>query len=115
MYGSDAMAGVIILHSQPIMPEGSLQGKVSTEYQTNNGLLGYALNIAGNQHGFVWDASWNGKMAHAYKNKYDGYVPGSQFKEMSGRLMLGLQKHWGHTRLIWTSAEAPRPCPSACR
>ena len=103
MYGSDAMAGVIILHSQPIMPEGSLQGKVSTEYQTNNGLLGYALNIAGNQHGFVWDASWNGKMAHAYKNKYDGYVPGSQFKEMSGRLMLGLQKHWGHSRLIWTA------------
>ena len=103
MYGSDAMAGVVILHSQPILPEGSLCGNASTEYQTNNGLLGYSLNMAGNQQGFVWDARWSGKMAHAYKNKYDDYVPGSQFKEMSGRLMIGLQKQWGHSRLIWTS------------
>jgi iron complex outermembrane receptor protein len=41
-------------------------------------------------------------MAHAYKNKYDGYVPGSQFRERSGRLMLGLNKAWGHSRLIGT-------------
>ena len=103
MYGSDAMAGVVILHSQPTLAEGELQGNVTTEYQTNNGLLGYSLNLGGNQQGFVWDARWSGKMAHAYKNKYDGFVPGSQFKEMSGRLMLGLQKQWGHSRLVWTA------------
>ena len=40
MYGSDAMAGVVILHSNPIQPEGELRGSVTTEYQTNNGLLG---------------------------------------------------------------------------
>ena len=42
-------------------------------------------------------------MAHAYKNKYDGYVPGSQFKELAGRLLLGLQKQWGHSWLTWTT------------
>ena len=42
-------------------------------------------------------------MAHAYKNKYDGYVPGSQFQERAGRLRLGLQKQWGHSWLTWTA------------
>ena len=102
MYGSDAMAGVVILHSQPALADGEMKGSLSTEYQTNNGLLGYSLNMGGNSKGFIWDARWSGKMAHAYKNKYDGYVPGSQFKEMAGRLMLGLQKQWGHTRLTGT-------------
>ena len=102
MYGSDAMAGVVILHSQPIQPEGGLSGNVSTEYQTNNGLFSYSLNMAGNRKGFVWDARFSDKMAHAYKNKYDGYVPGSQFRERAGRLMLGLQKPWGHSRLTGT-------------
>lgn len=103
MYGSDAMAGVVILHSAPTLPEGKMRANVSTEYQTNNGLFDYSLNFAGNQKGFVWDARFSDKMAHAYKNKVDGYVPGSQFKERAGRLMLGLNKRWGHTRLTWTA------------
>ena len=103
MYGSDAMAGVLILHGAPILPEGEMQANVSTEYQTNNGLFDYSLNFAGNQQGFVWDGRFTQKMAHAYKNKYDGYVPGSQFGELAGRLMLGLNKRWGHTHLTMTA------------
>ncbi len=103
MYGSDAMAGVVILHAQPTLAEGEIKANVSTEYQTNNGLFHYSLQIAGNQKGFVWDARYSYKMAHAYKNKYDGYVPGSQFRERAGRLMLGMNKAWGHSRLTWTA------------
>ena len=103
MYGSDAMAGVVILHPQATLPEGEIRANVSTEYQTNNGLFGYNLSLAGNQKGFVWDARYNDKMAHAYKNKYDGYVPGSQFRERAGRLMVGINKSWGHSRLVWTA------------
>jgi iron complex outermembrane receptor protein len=103
MYGSDAMAGVVILHAQPTLAEGELKGNISTEYQTNNGLFNYSLQMAGNQKGVVWDARYSDKMAHAYKNKYDGYVPGSQFRERAGRLMLGLNKGWGHSRLTWTA------------
>jgi Outer membrane receptor proteins, mostly Fe transport len=102
MYGSDAMAGVLILHGSPIQLEGEMKASVSTEYQTNNGLFDYSLNFAGNQKGFVWDARFSDKYAHAYKNKYDGYVPGSQFSERAGRLMLGLNKYWGHTHLTAT-------------
>jgi len=103
MYGSDAMAGVVILHAQPTLADGEMRANVSSEYQTNNGLFGYNLSMAGNQKGFVWDARYSDKMAHAYKNKYDGYVPGSQFRERAGRLMLGLNKSWGHSRLTWTT------------
>ena len=99
MYGSDAMAGVLILHGSPILPEGEMKATVSTEYQTNNGLFDYSLNFAGHQKAFVWDGRFTDKMAHAYKNKYDGYVPGSQFKERAARLMVGLNESWGHTHL----------------
>lgn len=103
MYGSDAMAGVVILHAQPTLADGEMRANVSSEYQTNNGLFSYNLSMAGNQRGFVWDARFSDKMAHAYKNKYDGYVPGSQFRERAGRLMFGLNKSWGHSRLTWTA------------
>ena len=103
MYGSDAMAGVVILHAQPTLAEGEMRANICSEYQTNNGLFHYSLQMAGNQNGFVWDARYSDKMAHAYKNKYDGYVPGSQFRERAGRLMMGLNKSWGHSRLIWTA------------
>ena len=103
MYGSDAMAGVVILHQQPTLAEGEMKANVSSEYQTNNGLFHYSLQVAGNQQGFVWDARYSDKMAHAYKNKYDGYVPGSQFRERAGRLMLGVNKAWGHSRLTWSA------------
>ena len=103
MYGSDAMAGVVILHAQPTLAEGERRANVSSEYQTNNGRCHYSLQMAGNQKGFVWDARFSDKIAHAYKNKYDGYVPGSQFRERAGRLMLGLNKSWGHSRLTWTA------------
>ena len=102
MYGSDAMAGVVILHPKAILPEGDMRANFSSEYQTNNGLFGYNLSMAGNKNGFVWDGLYSQKMAHAYKNKYDGYVPGSQFGEKAGRLMLGLYKSWGHSRLTGT-------------
>ena len=102
MYGSDAMAGVVILHAQSTLAEGEMRASVSTEYQTNNGLFGYNLSMSGNKQGLVWNARFSQKLAHAYKNEYDGYVPGSQFRERAGRLMLGVNKGWGHSRLIAT-------------
>ena len=99
MYGSDAMAGVVILHAQPVMALGTMRATAATEYQTNNGLFSYTLSTAGNQQGLVWDGRFSQKMAHAYKNKYDCYVPGSQFRERSGRLMLGVNRQWGHSHL----------------
>ena len=46
MYGSDAMAGVVILHQQPTLAEGEMKANVTSEYQTNNGLFAYHLQMA---------------------------------------------------------------------
>ena len=99
MYGSDAMAGVIIFHPSPTLPMGDMRANVSMGYQTNNGLFDYSLNFACNKAGFVWDSRYSGKMAHAYKNKYDGYVFGSSYREQAFSQMLGYNYRLGHTHL----------------
>ena len=99
MYGSDAMAGVIIFHPSPTLPMGDMRANVSMGYQTNNGLFDYSLNFAGNKAGFVWNSRYSGKMAHAYKNKYDGYVFGSSYREQAFSQMLGYNYRLGHTHL----------------
>ena len=72
MYGSDALAGVIVFNSAPVLPMGEMGANVMSGYQSNNGLFDYSLNFAGNKQGFVWNTRYSGKMAHAYKNRYDG-------------------------------------------
>ena len=99
MYGSDAMAGVLIFHPSPILPQGDMQANVSTGYQTNNGLFDYSLNWAGNKRGFIWNSRYSGKMAHAYKNRYDGYVYGSSLREQAFSQLLGRNYHLGSSRL----------------
>ena len=99
MYGSDAMAGVLVLHPAPILPEGEMAAQATTEYQSNQGLLGYTLNFAGNEDGFVWNGRFTDRYAHAYRNARDGRVPGSQFRERDLSAMLGVNRRWGHTHL----------------
>ena len=99
MYGSDAMAGVLIFHPAPVAALGTAQGSVSTEYQSNNGLFDYSLNAAGNQNGLVWDVRFSDKYAHAYRNSADGRVPNSGFAERAASGMLGLNRKWGYSRL----------------
>lgn len=98
-YGSDAMAGVINMLSAPTLPEGSVKGAISSNYQSNNGLIGYSLNQSGNKQGFIWDARYSNKMAHAYQNKYDGWVYNSGFREQAANVVLGINRSWGYSHL----------------
>lgn len=99
MYGSDAMAGVILFRGDPVAGQNTVKADAGTEYQTNNGLFGYTANVRGNQNGFVWNARWSNKMAHAYKNSIDNYVIGSQFRERATQGMIGLNRSWGFSHL----------------
>jgi len=99
IYGSDAMAGVVVFYGEPMLPQGKMTADVSSEYQTNNGLFAYSARFAGNKSGFLWNIRYSDKMAHAYKNKLDGYVLNSQFRERAVTSMLGLNRTWGHSRL----------------
>lgn len=98
-YGSDALAGVINLISAPFLPSGTIGGKIQSNFQTNNGLIGNSLNLAGNKNGFVWNFTASDKRAHSYKNKYDGSVYNSGFRENALSGILGVNRAWGFSHL----------------
>lgn len=98
-YGSDAMAGVVNMMSAPTLPNGKIEGNITGNYQANNGLISYSGNVAGNINGFIWDLRYSNKQAHAYKNKYDGYVFNSGFAESNFSGMIGLNRSWGYSHL----------------
>ena len=99
MYGSDAIAGVMILHPEHALEEGTMQVKVGGEYQSNNGLYDYHAGFAGNIGGWFWNWHYLDKAAHSYKNARDGYIPGSWFRERDVTGVFGVNKTWGHSWL----------------
>ncbi|MDE5986160.1 MAG: TonB-dependent receptor [Prevotella sp.] len=99
MYGSDAMAGVVIFHDAPVMPEETMRAEIASEYQTNNGLFAYSAGFSGHKGRMLWNWRYSDKRAHDYKNAYDGYVPNSRFSERALSGMLGMDGSWGKSRL----------------
>jgi iron complex outermembrane receptor protein len=98
-YGASAEAGVISFKSAPLPQNGTVVGSVLTEYHTNNGYLGTSLNIAGNHNEFVWGLQASGEEAHSYPNAKDGYVWGTAWNQVNGRLVLGINRSWGYSRI----------------
>lgn len=98
-YGSDAIAGVINLIPEDPLPEGLVKGDVLFNYQTNNGLMKGMFQLAGTKNGIAWSARVDNTMAHAYQNKYDGYVINSQFSNFNTDGTIGLHRKWGYTQL----------------
>jgi iron complex outermembrane receptor protein len=98
-YGASAEAGVISFKSAPLPENGDVLGSVLTEYHTNNGYLGTSLNIAGNHNGFVWGLQASGEEAHSYSDPKDGYVWGTAWNQVNARLVLGINRSWGYSRL----------------
>ena len=103
MYGSDAIAGVMILHPAPSLEAGLMQVKVGGEYQSNNNSRNYHVGFAGalpsgnNGGKWVWNWHYNSKDAQNYKNDHDGKVSGSWFDERNVMGMLGTERQWGHS------------------
>ena len=100
MYGSDALAGVIIFNETPDLKDGEMQGNASAGYGSNNGLADYSLAFRGNRSGFLWDWQWSQLWAHDYTAPGDGYVPGTGFRSRALRGMLGYEHSRGVSRLI---------------
>lgn len=99
MYGSDALAGVVIFHPAPSPAPGTFRSGVSGEYQSNAGLAAYSVYHDGHLKDLVWNLRFSDKYAHAYHNAADGAVPGSQFRERAFSGKLGLNRTWGFSRL----------------
>jgi len=108
------VGGVISFKSQPL-PEipGNIQGSFQSEFQTNNGLIGNSLDLAGNNHGLKWDLRGSYEAAHCYQDPHDGYVWSTAYVQSNIRGVLELAKSWGYSRL--TARAQPGNLNSMCQ
>ena len=99
MYGSDALAGILIFHPEPVRAPGEIGGTLSSDYQTNNGLATYSLAADGNLGGWIWNGRFSDKYVHAYRNAANGPVANSGYRQRAASAMLGRNASWGYSRL----------------
>lgn len=115
IYGSDALAGVVNLLPENPLPEGTIRGGLQTNYQTNNGLQAGSFSLAGNQKGFIWGLRTSYKEATNFKNKYDGRVFNTGFKENNLNTYLGLNRKWGYSHLNFSLYDNSQEIPDGSR
>ena len=102
MYGSDALAGILIFHPEPSRAPGEAGGSFASEYQTNNGLAAYSVAADGNAGGWLFGGRFSDKYAHAYSNAGNGPVANSGYRQRAASAMLGRNARWGYSRLRWS-------------
>ena len=114
-YGSDALAGVVNLIPTQPAPEGKIIGNITTEYQSNNAMFGGSAMLGGTKNGFEWMGRLSDKEAGNYKNKIDGRVYGTAFKERDGNLYLGLHGRWGFSHFSFSVFDDKQKIPDGSR
>ncbi|MFM7510943.1 MAG: TonB-dependent receptor [Bacteroidota bacterium] len=103
LYGSDALAGVIHFQTAPPVEEGTVKGRLLSNYQTNGGLLSSHLRLAGNKNGFNWSGYGSIKSSGDYHNKLDGPVLNARFNENNWGGQVGINKKWGYSQLHFSN------------
>ena len=115
-YGSDALAGVInMIPASADLKDNVLSGDLTTNYQSNNGMVGSSLglNYAKNDWKYTFRAT--GKAAHNYYNKVDGYVYGTAFREFNLSASARVDKKWGYSKTAITYYDNLMEIPDGSR
>lgn len=115
IYGSDALAGVVNLLSAIPVPDSAINGKIMTNYQSNNGLYEVSINLNGNANGLIWGGVVSRKLATNYQNKIDGRVYGTAFNETDLSGNVGLNKKWGYSHLNFSIFNDLQEIPDGSR
>lgn len=115
VYGSDALAGVVNLIPYPPVTDGDLKGSFLSEYQTNNGMIGNSLSLAGNKKGYIWGGRLSHKQATNYQNRYDGRVYGTAYNESAASGYVGLTRKWGYSHLKFSFFDDLQEIPDGSR
>ncbi|MGM9475563.1 TonB-dependent receptor [Pedobacter sp. GSP4] len=115
-YGSDALAGVInMIPYNPDFEPGKLKGDFTTNYQSNNGMIGASLGLAYIQNDWKFTLRATGKTAHNYENKIDGLVYGTAFREYNLSASARVDKHWGFSKTALTYYDNLMEIPDGSR
>ena len=97
MYGSDAVAGVVSLF--PFVPNeesGKWHGNVTSEYQSNNNLVGNGFRLYYNKSHFLFAFRGAYRLAKNYRNAVDGRVYNTNFNEKNLSALVGYKTSKGY-------------------
>lgn len=116
MYGSDAVAGVVsLISAMPKDSDGKIHGRIYSEYQSNNGLIGNAARITFGKEGWAYAVRGSYRIAGNYTNAIDGKVYNTGFREAN---VSGTLKHsglGGHSDLNFTLYDNLQGIPDGSR
>lgn len=115
MYGSDALAGVVNIIPTAPLSNKTLGGTATTEYQTNNGMIGSSLFLSGTKNGFEYGGRVSTRIAKNYQNAVDGRVYNTGFKETAANLFFGLHKKWGYSHVSVSLYDNLQEIPNGSR
>lgn len=116
MYGSDALAGVVsLMSSMPGINDSLLHGKILSEYQSNNGLIGNGLGLfyAKDRWSFALRSSY--RIAKNYSNAIDGRVYNTGFRETNASGTVRYQGAKGNSTLNLTLYDNIQGIPDGSR
>ncbi|MBC8033051.1 MAG: TonB-dependent receptor [Chitinophagaceae bacterium] len=115
-YGSDATAGVInMIPALPEGAEGKLKGEILTDYQSNNAMAATSLGLSYKRNDWKYALRATGKIARDYRNKADGLVYNTGYREyhLSGKVRT--DKKWGYAQVAATLYNNIQEIPDGSR
>lgn len=116
LYGSDAIAGVLSLFpSLPKPDDGRLHGRLLSEYQHNNGLIGNSVGLWHSGEHWSWALRGSQRLARNYTNPVDGRVYNTSFRVGNASALLGYTSRWGYSRLNFTLYDNRQGIPDGSR
>lgn len=116
LYGSDALAGVVSMY--PYIPgekDGKLHGRLLSEYQSNNGLIGNGLRLTYSDPHWIGTISSSFRLAKNYTNRVDGRVYNTGFSEKNLSATAGYTSSRGATYLNATLYDNLQGIPDGSR
>lgn len=116
IYGSDALAGVIsMIPFTPKDLDGKIHGRLTSEYQHNNGLIGNGIRLYSRTQRWYILGAGSYRMAKNYQNAVDGSVYNTNFKEASATFSLGRVSRDGKSSLNVTMFNDRQGIPDGSR
>ncbi len=116
MFGSDAEAGVVSLFPYiPAYRDKKIHGRILSEYQNNNNLAGNAIDLNYSDKHFSISANGSYRLAKNYRNRVDGRVYNTNFREKNLSLFTGYRSAKGFTHLAFTLYDNLQGIPDGSR
>ncbi len=116
VYGSDALAGVVSF--LPFIPKDTdkkIHGRIISEYQSNNGLIGNGFRVSQGCERWLWMIRGSYRLAKNYANSVDGQVYNTGFQEKNLSALFGVKGEHGHTNFNLTLYDNLQGIPDGSR